>query len=166
MSDFLNKVITLILIFVMLILAPLLLSYMSTDMSAERLVLNDVTQFIDKVTDRAAITEKDLNTLYLNVNSHGRAYEVTVKRYQVMEEPIPSGSGDEITETNLIYISMDDIEALVNGTSETGTIELNVKDVVKVHVEEVAMSPGNRMLWTLLRVDKGRFEFSLAGTVR
>ena len=166
MSDFLNKVITLILIFVMLILAPLLLSYMSTDMSAERLVLNDVTQFIDKVTDRAAITEKDLNTLYLNVNSHGRAYEVTVKRYQVMEEPIPSGSGDEITETNLIYISMDDIEALVNGTSETGTIELNVKDVVKVHVEEVAMSPGNRMLWTLLRVDKGHFEFSLAGTVR
>ena len=166
MSDFLNKVITLILIFVMLVLAPLLLSYLSTDMSAERLVLNDVSQFIDKVTDRAAITEKDLNTLYLNVNSHGRAYEVTVKRYQVMEEPIPSGSGDEITETNLIYISMDDIEALVNGTSETSTIELNVKDVVKVHVEEVAMSPGNRMLWTLLRVDKGRFEFSLAGTVR
>ena len=63
-------------------------------------------------------------------------------------------------------ISMDDIEDLVNGTSETGSIDLNVKDVVKVHVEEVAMSAGNRMLWTLLRVDKGQFEFSLAGTVR
>lgn len=166
MSDFLNKVITIILIFVMLILAPLLLSYMSTDMTAERLVLNDVSQFIDKVTDKASITEKDLNTLYLDVNSHGHAYEVTVRRYQVLEEPIPSGAGEEITETNLIYVSMDDIEALINGTSETGVVELNVKDAVKVHVKEVAMSAGNRMLWTLLRIDKGTFEFSLTGTVR
>ena len=135
-------------------------------MTAERLVLNDVSQFIDKVTDKASITEKDLNTLYLDVNSHGHAYEVTVRRYQVLEEPIPSGAGEEITETNLIYVSMDDIEALINGTSETGVVELNVKDAVKVHVKEVAMSAGNRMLWTLLRIDKGTFEFSLTGTVR
>ena len=51
MSDFINKVITIVLIFVMLVLAPLLISYMTTDMTAERLILNDVTTFIDKVTE-------------------------------------------------------------------------------------------------------------------
>ena len=69
MSDFINKVITIVLIFVMLVLAPLLISYMSTDMTSERLILNDVTQFIDKVTDKYTITDYDLNDLYLAVNS-------------------------------------------------------------------------------------------------
>ena len=169
MSDFINKVITIVLIFVMLVLAPLLISYMSTDMVVERLVLNDVTQFIDKVTDKAMITNKDLNTLYLDVNSHGHSYDVTVHRYQVLEEPEPEIPGSSsTTSTKLIYVSMDDVESLVNANNSNinESVELNVRDVIKVHVEEVSMSSGNRMFWTLLRVDKGKFEFSLAGTVR
>jgi hypothetical protein len=63
MTDFVNKVITLVLIFVMLVLAPLLISYMSTDMITERLVLNDVSQFIDKVTDKSLVSEHDLDSL-------------------------------------------------------------------------------------------------------
>ena len=64
MTDFINKVITIVLVFIMLILAPLLISYMSTDMVTERLVLNEVSQFIDKVTDKGLITEYDINDLY------------------------------------------------------------------------------------------------------
>lgn len=158
MTDFINKVITIVLIFVMLVLAPLLISYMSTDMVTERLVLNDVTQFIDKVTDKALITQYDLNDLYLAVNSHGSAFEVTVERYQLLEEPIPGGG------TKLLYLKHDDTYSLMTG--EINEVELNIKDVVKVHVKEVAMSSGSRLFWTVLRVDKGKFEFSLAGTVR
>lgn len=164
MSDFVNKVITIILIFVMLVLAPLLISYMSTDMVTERLVLNDVSQFIDKVTDKAMITDQDLNTLYLDVNSHGQAYEVTVSRYQMLEEPEPAPNGGESESTHMVYVRMDDMDNLVAGDIEK--VELNVKDVVKVHVQEISMSTGKRLMWTLLRVDKGKFEFSLAGTVR
>ena len=158
MSDFINKVITIVLIFVLLVLAPLLISYMSTDMVTERLILNDVSQFIDKVTDKALITQYDLNDLYLAVNSHGGAYEVVVERYQLLEEPVP-GSG-----TKLLYLKHDDTYDLMTGKEDE--IELNIKDVVKVHVEEVSMSAGKRLFWTILRVDKGKFEFSLAGTVR
>ena len=164
MSDFVNKVITIVLIFVMLVLAPLLISYMSTDMVTERLVLNDVSQFIDKVTDKAMITEQDLNTLYLDVNSHGQAYEVVVSRYQMLEEPEPAPGGAESESTHIVYVRMDDMDSLIEG--DIDTIELNIKDVVKVHVEEVSMSTGKRLMWTLLRVDRGKFEFSLAGTVR
>ena len=126
------------------------------------LVILNVFQFSwwRKMNDKISATySAEIANLEKTISAYGTEVDV----YTVVDAV---KSGDEITETNLIYISMDDIEALVNGTSETGTIELNVKDVVKVHVEEVAMSPGNRMLWTLLRVDKGRFEFSLAGTVR
>ena len=58
----------------------------------------------------------------------------------------------------------DDTYDLMTGKEDE--IELNIKDVVKVHVEEVSMSAGKRLFWTILRVDKGKFEFSLAGTVR
>ena len=112
MSDFINKVITIVLIFVLLVLAPLLISYMSTDMVTERLILNDVSQFIDKVTDKALITQYDLNDLYLAVNSHGGAYEVVVERYQLLEEPVP-GSG-----TKLLYLKNDDTYDLMKGKED------------------------------------------------
>lgn len=158
MSDFLNKVITIILIFVMLVLGPLLISYASTDMVAERLILNDVTQFIDKVTDKSLITAYDVNDLYMGVNSHGNSYDVTVERYQLIEEPLPDGS------TKLVYLKHDDTYDLTIG--EVDSVELNIKDVVKVTVKETSLSPGKRMFWNVLRIDKGPFEFSLAGTVR
>ena len=66
MSDFLNKVVTIILIFIMLVLAPLLVSYKTNDMLGRRLILNDVTTFIDQVKDTATITEDDINKLYLD----------------------------------------------------------------------------------------------------
>lgn len=165
MSDFINKVITVILIFIMLVLAPLMISYMSTDMLTERLVLNDVSQFIDRVTDKFLITEHDINDLYLAVNSHGQSYDIEIQRYLLLEESMPDGT------TKLIYVNTSDIYDVVSGAKdENGNriteVPLNVRDVVKVHVKEVSMSSGKRMMWSLLRVDKGLFEFSLAGTVR
>lgn len=163
MSDFLNKVITIILIFVLLVLAPLLISYMSTDMVTERLVLNDVTQFIDKVTDKALITQQDLDELYMAVNSHGNSFDVDVYRYQLVEEDLPG------EKTKTLYLKLDDVEILEaaeDNEKDKYKVKLNIKDVVKVHVEESALSPGKRLFWTILRVDKGKFSFSLAGTVR
>lgn len=158
MSDFLNKVITIILIFVLLVLAPLLISYMSTDMVTERLILNEVTQFIDKTTDKATITQNDLDDLYMGVNAHGNAYNVNVYRYQLVEEALPG------KKTKLLYLKLDDVERLE--AKEIPVVELNIKDVVKVTVEESALSPGKRLFYSVLRVDKGKFSFSLAGTVR
>lgn len=164
MSDFINKVITIVLIFVMLVLAPLLISYMTTDMTAERLILNDVTMFIDKVTDKYTITDYDLNDLYLAVNSHGGAYEVIVDRYQLYEEPAPESEGG----TRILYIRQDDAEQLADDVNYPNitSIDLNTRDVVKVRVKEVALSSGKRLFWSIMRVDKGKLEFSLAGTVR
>jgi uncharacterized protein (UPF0335 family) len=150
MSDFVNKVVTIILIFVLLVLAPLLISYMSTDMVTERLVLNEVTQFIDRVTDKGEITDADINDIYLGVNSHGGTYDVKVERYIRVATEDPKNNGRVKT----VYYNTDHIG------------DLNVGDVVKVHVKEIGVSNSKRLMWQLLRIDKGSFEFSLAGTVR
>ena len=58
------------------------------------------------------------------------------------------------------------MEKLVDGEDSDGMVELNIKDVVKVTVTETNITPGKRLFWNILRVDKGTFNFSLAGTVR
>lgn len=151
--DFINKIITLFMIFVLLVLAPLLISYMTSELTMQRMVLNEVTQFIDKVTDKGSVLESDLDDLYLGVNSYGGTFKVDVKRYiRVASEKINETTGEP--EVRTLYFTNEDLG------------EFNTGDVVKVSVEEIGISPTKRMIWNLLRVDSGKFGFSLAGGVR
>lgn len=149
MSDFLNKIVSIVLVFIMLVLAPLLVSYKTNDMLGKRLILNDVTSFIDQVKDTATITEDDLNKLYLNCNSHGLSVNVTVKRL-IRNEITKEG----IAQTT--YFAVDSFEALQ---------AINPGDVIQVHVEEIAVSGARRLTYSILKIDEGAFEFSLAGAV-
>lgn len=151
MSDFINKIITVILVFVMLVVAPLLISYKSDDMLARREILNDVELFIDKVQDTSAITEDDLNHLYLNCNSHGLTVNVTVKR---LIATAVYDNNNNIAQTN--YFAVDDKDSLAN---------INAGDVVQVSVEEVTISTSRRATYSILGIDEGALEFTLAGVV-
>lgn len=153
MTDFVNKIITLFMIFLLLVVAPLLISYMSTELTTQRLVLNEVTQFLDRVTDKASVLETDINDLYLGVNAHGGSFDVSVKRYvRVASERVDEKTGENVV--NTLYFSNEDLE------------ECHTGDVIKVTVEEIGISPAKRILWNVLRIDSGKFKFSLAGAVR
>lgn len=147
MVDFPNKVVTIILVFVMMVLAPITWVYVRSEMVSQRLVLNEMANFIDKVTDKASITKQDLDDLYVGVNAAGGTYDVRVKRY--IRTSVQDGST-----TRTLYLADDSV----------GT--LNIGDVVKVTVVEVGTSPTKRLLWSLLRIDSGDGKFSLAGSVR
>lgn len=149
MSDFLNKLVTIVLVFVLLVMAPLLISYKTNDMLGKRLILNDVTTFIDKVKDTSTITEDDLNKLYLDCNSHGLAVNVTVKR--LIRNEVTKG---DIAQTT--YYAVDTFEGLQ---------AINPGDVVQVSIKEAAVSGTRRLTHAILRVDEGEFEFTLAGAV-
>lgn len=159
MTDFLNKLIEIILIFIMLALAPLTISYMTSEMVTQRTALNEVSQFLDRVTDKQMITKADIDDLYLALNATGGAYNVTVKRYVPVSTPVKDGDKTVVKST---YISVDDIDNI----SEDNPIQLDVSDVVKVTVEEVVMSQANTLLWSVLKLDSGKLNFSLAGSVR
>lgn len=149
MSDFLNKVVSIVLVFVMLVLAPLIISYQTNDMISKRLILNDVTTFIDQVKDTASITEDDLNKLYLDCNSHGLAVNVTVKRLIRVEI-----TKEDVAQTS--YFAVDSLNELAS---------LNTGDLVQVTVDEVVTSPTRTLTYSVLKVDQGPFEFSLTGAV-
>lgn len=148
MTDFPNKIFTIILTFIMLVVAPLLWVYVRGEMVAQRLVLNEVTQFLDKVTDKGFITKEDLDDLYFAVNASGGTYDVQVRRYVRM------ATQDENGETRTLYFNAD-----LDG-------QMNQGDIVKVTVQELGTSPAKRLLWLILRVDEGKTKFSLAAAVR
>lgn len=147
MSDFINKVVTVILIVILLVLAPLLNNYTQTESISKRVMLNEVQQFIDKVTDKRSVTEEDLNQLYLDLNSHGIIVDVTVKRLIRVASLIP---GNKL---KTVYFSAEDMTSANNG------------DVIQVTVSEVGISPGRKLLYSMLKIDQGKFEFTLAGAV-
>ena len=147
MSDYINKIVTLLLVFLMLVLGPLTFSYLSDEMTSKRLILNDVTTFLDKVTDQAVITDDDLNDFYLALNSHGMVLDATVTRYIAT----PYVGVDGKAESG--YFIVDDIK------------ELNSGDIIKVSVEEIAISPGRRLMYYVLKVDTGKYRLDMAASV-
>lgn len=155
MSDFINKIVTIALIFILLVVSPLLISYKSDEMMAKRLILNDVDTFIEMVRDTGKITQIDLDNLYIQCNSHGLAVDVKVKRmvraevYKINEIT----SEPEVITVYQLTDTVADLEAMNKG------------DVVKVTVEEIGVSTGRRLTYNILKMDEGKFEFSLAGTV-
>ncbi len=159
MSDFINKIVSIILIFIMLVLAPLLISYMTNNMKAQRLVLNDVTSFIDKVTDKGSISQSDLDQLYLDVNSHGLILDVDVKRLIKTATKLPDGT------IKTVYFAAQGENS--SNPNFDGTIHyMNTGDVVQVTVREIGISTVRQLTYRLLKVDTGRFEFTLSGAVR
>ena len=77
----------------MLVVAPLLMSYMTSEMVTERVALNEVSQFIDRVTDKQMITKSDVDDLYIALGASGGIYNVEVKRYVVVSVPTKDASG-------------------------------------------------------------------------
>lgn len=151
MSDFINKIVTVVLVFVMLVVAPLLVSYKTDDMLAKREILNDVELFIDKIQDTTTISSDDLDKLYLDCNSHGLTVNVTVKRL-VATSVYDADMG--ISQTNYFAV-----------TDEQSLKSINAGDIIQVNVEEVTISPARKATYKILKLDEGPFEFSLAGVV-
>jgi hypothetical protein len=157
MTDVITKTIGVLLAFVLLILAPMTIARMRDDMAARRLILNEVTMFIDKVTDKGSVTGTDMDDLMLGVNAHGGAFDVQVIRYVRVAVRGDLRGG----EVRSIYYVTDDAF-----TVSGGTVELNLGDAVQVRVEGITKTRGQNLIQALLRVSEQPFNFTLAGTVR
>lgn len=156
MSDIISKVIGVLLAFVLLILAPMTISRAADDAAMKRLVLNEVTNFIDKVTDKGDITAADYNDLVLGINAHGGSFDVSVIRYvrMTVKDNINAANG-----VKTIYSAADEKVG-------SGTVSLDIGDSVQVRVEQIGKTKGQSLLQSLLKVFEEPFGFTLAGTVR
>lgn len=151
MVDTISKILSIVLIFLMLVLAPLLISYKIDDAVARREVLFEVTQFIDKVRDTQSVTDADLDQFYQNCNSHGLTVDVRVRR--LVKTVVVDPHTEEVT---VEYTINDDPAALYN---------FNKGDGVQVVVEEIGISPSRSFMYRVLGADSGPLKFTLAGIV-
>ncbi len=157
MVDTISKILSIVLIFLMLVLAPLLISYKIDDAVARREILFEVTQFIDKVRDTQSVTDTDLDQFYQNCNSHGLTVDVRVRRLvkTVVIDPYPE-IDSHTEEVTVEYTINDDPAALYN---------FNKGDGVQVVVEEIGISPSRSFMYRVLGADSGPLKFTLAGIV-
>mgnify|MGYP006898198349 CR=1 FL=1 len=102
MHGFLSRIVGLILAFLMLIIAPLINAYGVQEMENKVELLNDVSEFLDKQTDKGGITDEDMDQFYVNVQSHGMILDVKVDR--LVKTATESGDGTIHT----TYIAADD----------------------------------------------------------
>lgn len=169
MVDTISKILSIVLIFLMLVLAPLLISYKIDDAVARREILFEVTQFIDKVRDTQTVSPEDLDQFYQNCNSHGLTVDVRVRRLvkTVVIDPYPENGPHTETdphpetdphteEVTVEYTITDDPAALYN---------FNKGDGVQVVVEEIGISPSRSFMYRVLGADSGPLKFTLAGIV-
>lgn len=148
MTDIINKVLGVLIAFVLLAGGPLVINAMGKDLTMNRSVLNEMTNLIDKVTDNGRLSEADLSEFYINISSHGMAMDATISRYMKVVQP--DGSGGFTT----TYMLVDD-----NTTWNRG-------DIIKVRVQAIDYSGAQRLQNRLLRLNPPKFDQTLAGMVR
>lgn len=132
----------------MLIIAPLINAYGVQEMENKVELLNDVSEFLDKQTDKGGITDEDMDQFYVNVQCHGMILDVKVDR--LVKTATESGDGTIHT----TYIAADD-----------NTI-LNKHDILKVKITEKSSTPYKRLLNVVLRMDDNPYKLEMAKMVK
>lgn len=135
------------LVFLMLILAPLLYSYCVTEMENRRQLLNEVTSFLDVVTDKKSITNDDMNEFYMKTASYGMVLDVQISRL------VKTATLESDGNVNVTYIAADDISLL------------NQKDVVQIKLTEKSESAYQKILNIFIGVDDENYSLTMAEMV-
>ena len=148
MHGFLSRIVGLILAFVMLIICPLINAYGVQEMEDRVELLNDVSEFLDKQTDKGGITDEDMDQFYVNVQSHGMILNVKVDRLV----KTATTAGDRTIHTT--YIAADD-----------NTV-LNKHDILRVKLTEQSSTPYKRLLAVFLRIDDDPYKLEMAKMVK
>jgi hypothetical protein len=146
--DIINKVIGVIIAFVILGAGPLINYSETKDTERSRNVLNEMANFINKVSDTGKLTDLELADFYLGVSSHGATMDAKVQRYVKVVNP--DGSGGTYTS----YTPTDSIT------------KWNKGDMIKVTVTAIEYSGGEKLLQNILGISPAKFDNTLAGMIR
>ncbi len=148
MEGLLSRVFGLMLCFLLLIVAPLINAYGTQEMENRVELLNDVSSFLDKQTDKGGITQSDIDQFYVKAESHGMALNVTVRRYVKMSTKMKNG------EIHTSYVAADD------------TSILNQHDILQVNIKEISSTPYKRLLSLFLKIYDKPYTLTMAKMVK
>ena len=123
-SDIPGKVIGLGLAFVLCVLMPFITVSVEQEMLERRLVVSDVSDFIDSVVDSRKVIDSELESLNLALASYGMRVSYDIKRYRATVNPDPVHTDD----FSVTYVLADD------------TTNYDQGDKISVHVYAIGTS--------------------------
>ena len=157
MSDFISKVIDLLIAFTIILMA-LAFKYTSQLMTSQRLVYNEADKFLDMVSDKGFIDSKDLDEFYLQLNSHGLLFDVDVER--LVFAPTQDAHGNVVKN----YTMVESSEKL--GLNSDEEIDFEPNDLIRLRIKEISAPAIRRFTYTLIGMDTGGTNLVLESPVR
>lgn len=149
-NDIAGNFIGVLLAFALTVIMPFTIVAVETDMMERRLVVNNVSEFIDGVVDSRVVSDSELESLNLELASYGMTLDYEIKRYAQSADPDPTREGSYTT----TYMLQDD-----NRHYEQG-------DKISVHVESIGYSSTISLARRLTGVFIKDFDVTLTARVR
>lgn len=133
MTDFINKVLSIVLIIVLGLVLPLNMIGLSNRNTYKLRALNEVQIFIDTVCDKGYIQNSDLDDLSRKLASTGLILEYEVEEYRIIADE------DRVIMAKTCEINYERIDA--NG----GTYAIDQGNVIRVNFWEDYQSPESKL---------------------
>lgn len=109
-NDLPGKFLGIAIAFILVVVAPFVNTTIEDEMVNRRLIINDVTNFIDEVVDSRTITDGMIDELNVNLASHGMAVDYEITHYARSVDPDPTADG----EYYITYLEQDPVDGEYN----------------------------------------------------
>lgn len=103
-NDLPGKIIGVLLAFVLCVITPFVTISNQNEMLDRRMIINNVTDFLDEVIDSRTVTDSALSELNVNLASYGIIVDYEITRYALSVDPDPVNPNTYTTN----YIVTDD----------------------------------------------------------
>ena len=123
-NDLAGKIIGMLLAFILCVVSPFVTINAQNEMLDRRMIMNNITDFIDEVIDSRTVSDAALSELNVSLASYGITVDYEITRYRISIDPDPL-KGDAYT---INYVVSDDLS------------KFNKGDKVSVHVYTVGYS--------------------------
>ncbi len=150
-NDIPGKIIGLLLAFVLTVVMPFVTVTVENEMVDRRLIITDVTNFIDEVVDSRNITDGMIDELNVNLAQYGMTVDYEITHYARSVNVDPATTGDNYYVT---YVKADDTTTYEKG------------DKISVHVFVRSYSATEALAHKLTGMFVKDFDTTLTARVR
>ena len=148
-NDLPGKIFGIIMGFILCVVMPFVNTASSQEMDNRRLVIEDVSDFLDSVCDGRVISEAEISALNARLSSYGMILDYDIHRYARTVNPDYTGH-DYVVD----YVEVDDITTYNKG------------DKIIIHVYEVSNSSTISLSRKMVGLFVSDFDLTIAARVR
>ena len=150
MHDIPGKILGILVAFILLVVAPFVVTVTTNEMIDRRAAFMTMCDFVDGVIDSRAITENELREFNSELQSYGMTMDYTIMREMRSVDPDPLNPGDYVR----TYIPTDDY------------MHYNQGDHIILHVKSLGYSSSSSLAHSLAGMYIDPFDETIVARIR